>query len=167
MPSSIYKYYPTKEGRLSCAVCGYTYNLDAPLSTLQKHLRVKHNFSVRNPPANPPVNLAPEKAKELAVRFHPLMQEPAAPAKPEELTAAEESIASWAFQEKIPAAALESMHFARIFGASPPRIHLILQLLAKMRGSSLEAPRQACILPPISLLFAHCKDEVNCARSPL
>ncbi|KAJ9057222.1 hypothetical protein DSO57_1024752 [Entomophthora muscae] len=51
MPSKVYQYYPVKEDRLSCAVCSYPYALDAPLSTLKKHLRVKHGFSIRNPPA--------------------------------------------------------------------------------------------------------------------
>ncbi|KAI0223723.1 hypothetical protein L0F63_002845, partial [Massospora cicadina] len=52
MPSKVYKYYPIKEGRLSCIVCNYPYALDAPLSTLKKHIRVKHNFSVRKPPTS-------------------------------------------------------------------------------------------------------------------
>ncbi|KAJ9048862.1 hypothetical protein DSO57_1030397 [Entomophthora muscae] len=51
MPSKVYQYYPVKEERLSCIVCDYPYALDAPLSTLKKHLRVKHGFSIRNPPA--------------------------------------------------------------------------------------------------------------------
>ncbi|KAI0243811.1 hypothetical protein L0F63_007398, partial [Massospora cicadina] len=51
MPSKIYKYYPIKEGRLTCIVCDYPYALDAPLSTLKKHIRVKHDFSIRNPPS--------------------------------------------------------------------------------------------------------------------
>ncbi|KAJ9072704.1 hypothetical protein DSO57_1024528 [Entomophthora muscae] len=179
MPSSIYKYYPTKEGRLTCVVCSYTYNLEAPLSTLQKHLRVKHNFSVRNPPSYPPASLIPEKAKELSVRFHPLMQEQLVPSRPvvkeapanepHGLTPAEESLVKWAFQEKIPSAALESMHFQRIFlDSTPPRIQPILKMLTKMRdNSSLEVTHPRIILPPISLLFAHCKDDINCSRSPL
>ncbi|KAJ9068488.1 hypothetical protein DSO57_1027548 [Entomophthora muscae] len=52
MPSKIYKYYPVKEGRLACIVCDYPYALDAPLSTLKKHIRVKHNFSIRKPPTS-------------------------------------------------------------------------------------------------------------------
>ncbi|KAJ9056484.1 hypothetical protein DSO57_1032612 [Entomophthora muscae] len=52
MPSKVYQYYPVKEERLSCIVCDYPYALDAPLSTLKKHLRVKHGFSIRNPPSS-------------------------------------------------------------------------------------------------------------------
>ncbi|KAJ9079158.1 hypothetical protein DSO57_1038401 [Entomophthora muscae] len=51
MPSKVYQYYPIKEDRLTCVVCSYPYALDAPLSTLKKHLLVKHGFSIRNPPA--------------------------------------------------------------------------------------------------------------------
>ncbi|KAJ9057223.1 hypothetical protein DSO57_1024753 [Entomophthora muscae] len=51
MPSKVYQYYPIKEDRLTCVVCSYPYALDAPLSTLKKHLLVKHGFSIRNPPS--------------------------------------------------------------------------------------------------------------------
>lgn len=50
MPSNVYLYYPVKKDLLSCIICGYPYALDAPLSTLKKHLRVKHGVSIRNPP---------------------------------------------------------------------------------------------------------------------
>lgn len=50
MPSKVYLYYAVKEGHLACIVCDYPYAMDAPLSTLKKHLRVKHSFSIRHPP---------------------------------------------------------------------------------------------------------------------
>lgn len=52
MPSKVYLYYPVKEELLSCVACAHPYALDAPLSTLKKHLRVKHGLSIRHPPAS-------------------------------------------------------------------------------------------------------------------
>ncbi|KAJ9068479.1 hypothetical protein DSO57_1028209 [Entomophthora muscae] len=61
MPSSIYKYYPRKDGRLACIVCDYPYDMDAPLSTLKKHLRAKHNFSIRRPSRSSSWNVPAKK----------------------------------------------------------------------------------------------------------
>ncbi|KAJ9081987.1 hypothetical protein DSO57_1008944 [Entomophthora muscae] len=58
MVYSIYKYFPSSGDDIKCIVCQYAYRKDAPLSTLQKHLRVKHGFSVRNP-------LSPEELEKV------------------------------------------------------------------------------------------------------
>lgn len=64
MNSAIYQYYPLKGDQLTCVVCGYSYRKDAPLSTLQKHLRVKHQFSIRNPLSSDALDQAIQDAKE-------------------------------------------------------------------------------------------------------
>ncbi|KAJ9059475.1 hypothetical protein DSO57_1002052 [Entomophthora muscae] len=50
MYSSIYKYFLNSGDHIECFMCQYNYRNDAPLSTLQKHLRVKHGYSIRCPP---------------------------------------------------------------------------------------------------------------------
>ncbi|KAJ9081994.1 hypothetical protein DSO57_1008951 [Entomophthora muscae] len=63
MNSSIYKYFPLKGEQIHCIVCQYKYHKDAPLSTLQKHLRVKHRFSIRRPLSTTQLGVAIIEAK--------------------------------------------------------------------------------------------------------
>ncbi|KAJ9069826.1 hypothetical protein DSO57_1014708 [Entomophthora muscae] len=64
MLSAIYQYFPTKGSDIHCVVCNYKYRKDAPLSTLQKHLRVKHGFSIRSPLPPEELEKAIQEAKE-------------------------------------------------------------------------------------------------------
>lgn len=50
MISAIYKYYISSGDALDCFMCQHSYAATAPLSTLKKHLRVKHGYSIRRPP---------------------------------------------------------------------------------------------------------------------
>ncbi|KAJ9059472.1 hypothetical protein DSO57_1002049 [Entomophthora muscae] len=69
MNSSIYKYYPTVGDKIQCMVCQYSYRKDAPLSTLQKHLRVKHQFSIRCPLQPEEMEKAIEESKLPVFRY--------------------------------------------------------------------------------------------------
>ncbi|KAJ9059455.1 hypothetical protein DSO57_1002032 [Entomophthora muscae] len=119
MNSSIYKYYPTAGDGIQCIVCRYAYRKDAPLSTLQKHLRVKHGFSIRCPPTAEELEKAINKAK---VPVFALYTGPSEPKKSESMrrvniadmlnakekptrvnsSRAENAIVNWILKEKIP-----------------------------------------------------------------
>ncbi|KAJ9076307.1 hypothetical protein DSO57_1027554 [Entomophthora muscae] len=117
MPSSIYKYYPRKDGRLACIVCDYPYDMDAPLSTLKKHLRAKHNFSIRRPLTKQQL----ERAREEASRYLPLSPSP--PVRRVNIqfllnpptATLEERIAKWALQEEIPIDKVAQDSFISLF----------------------------------------------------
>ncbi|KAJ9081997.1 hypothetical protein DSO57_1008954 [Entomophthora muscae] len=63
MYSSIYKYYLNSGDHIECFMCQYSYRINAPLSTLQKHLRVKHGYSIRSPPTHDVYSRAIQRAK--------------------------------------------------------------------------------------------------------
>ncbi|KAJ9081995.1 hypothetical protein DSO57_1008952 [Entomophthora muscae] len=63
MHSSIYRYYILREDYIECFMCQYSYHTSAPLSTLQKHMRVKHGYSIRCPPPRDVFEKAIHRAK--------------------------------------------------------------------------------------------------------
>lgn len=114
MPSSIYKYYPTREGQLACIVCDYPYALGAPLSTLKKHLRVKHNFSIRRPLTRHQLERARAEAAVYSPNVHPTRCLDI-PSLLNPATTLEERIASWALHEEIPIDKLAKDSFVAMF----------------------------------------------------
>ncbi|KAJ9059453.1 hypothetical protein DSO57_1002030 [Entomophthora muscae] len=94
--SQIYQYYPESKEGIRCIICRYKYKRDAPMSTLQKHLRVKHSFSVRHPLSQEELDLAVTQASLVS-------------------SGLEESIAEWLFQERIPISAIKCQSFMQIF----------------------------------------------------
>ncbi|KAJ9059479.1 hypothetical protein DSO57_1002056 [Entomophthora muscae] len=63
MHSSIYKYYLNSGDHIECFMCQYSYRSTAPISTLQKHLRAKHGYSIKCPPPKNVYESAIFKAK--------------------------------------------------------------------------------------------------------
>lgn len=66
--SSIYQYFPDRGDFIFCIVCRYRYRKDCPLSTLRKHLRVKHSFSIKKPLSPTELQLAIDCANEARTR---------------------------------------------------------------------------------------------------
>lgn len=124
--SAIYQYFPAKEDHIHCVVCKYAYRKDAPLSTLQKHLRVKHRFSIRRPLSPTQLDVAIGEARvpvfssyrapSMGFRLQNLLNHG------EEST--EATLSNWIIKEKIPLALVTTDAFYAMLRQLNPRIVL-------------------------------------------
>ncbi|KAJ9081992.1 hypothetical protein DSO57_1008949 [Entomophthora muscae] len=147
MSNLIYTYFPSSGDDIKCIICQYAYRKDAPLPTLQKHLRVKHGFSVRNPLSPEELEKAIKKARipiftpYLAPpEYKPVAQKPKSespkrvnignPLNTKEHTgeassrAIELSIVNWVIKEKIPLAVASTESFYSMLRQINPNVSL-------------------------------------------
>ncbi|KAJ9078054.1 hypothetical protein DSO57_1010869 [Entomophthora muscae] len=82
-------------------VCRYRYKRDTPMSTLQKHLRAKHCFSVRRPLSQEALVLAMNDVSAINL---------------------EESIVDWLYRERLPVSAIQCQSFSNIFTRIDPTL---------------------------------------------
>ncbi|KAJ9067670.1 hypothetical protein DSO57_1036778 [Entomophthora muscae] len=77
MHFSIRRYYTEKGDKLECIVCRYQYRKSAPVTTFQKHLRVKHKFSMRYPIKDEELNRIIQKAQvPIFIPYHSPPEKP-------------------------------------------------------------------------------------------
>ncbi|KAJ9083369.1 hypothetical protein DSO57_1035370 [Entomophthora muscae] len=119
MNSAIYKYFPKVGERLHCLVCDYDYAIHAPLSTLQKHLRIKHNFSIRHPLSQEQLQKAIHDARKVRRSANPEPKPQALsyllnPSPEPEQDAAENALVDWLLSERIPISAVTKPSFQNL-----------------------------------------------------
>lgn len=166
MNSAIYKYFPRAGERLRCLVCDYDYAIHAPLSTLQKHLRIKHNFSIRHPLSHDQLQKAIHDARKHRCA-QPKPMPPALsyllnPSPEPEQDAAETALVDWLLGERIPVAAVTKPSFQAFLNhysrttplPSPARIrHLVNQRFTAVLSEDQPPPLSSSNNPASPLTF--------------